>query len=155
MRNKLRPAALGALALLISCTAGGVPTSSGGGGAVTINVNLTLNAPQNTPYGVTAGYVPHVTTVAVGTTLHFVNTDSFTHTATLIPGATQFPSSSPFTSKALTQSGSTLSGGFSSGALLAGTSSQTITADRAGTYFFGCFFHFSSPANMRGVIVAQ
>ena len=155
MRNKLRIAALGALATFTACTAGGIPTSSGGSAGLTINVNLTLNAPQNTPYGVTAGYVPHVTTVAVGSQIRFMNTDSFTHTATLIPNATQFPSSSPFTAKALTQSGSTISGGFSSGALLAGLGSQTITVDKAGTYFFGCFFHYSSPANMRGVIVAQ
>lgn len=143
------------LALLAACTAGGIPTSSGGGGGIVIDVNLTLNSPVNTPYGVSSGFVPHVTTVAVGSQIKFVNTDSFTHTATLIPNATKFPPSSPFGAPALTQSGNNLSGGFSSGALLAGLSSQTITADRPGTYFFGCFFHYSAPANMRGVIIAQ
>ena len=49
--------------------------------------------------------------------------------------------------------GTTLSGGFSSGALQPGSSSQTITADRAGTYLFGCFFHYGAP--MRAAIVAQ
>jgi plastocyanin len=146
---------IAALAFLTACTAGGTPTSSGGGGGITVDVNLTLNTQQPTPYGVSAGYLPHVTTVAVGSQIHFVNTDGFTHTATLIPNATQFPPSSPFHASALTQNGNNLSGGFSSGALLAGSSSQSITADRAGTYFFGCFFHYSAPANMRGAIIAQ
>ncbi len=153
MRNKLRIAALGALAFFTACTAGGIPTSSGGSGGITIDVNLTLNSPVPTPYGVSAGYLPHVTTVAVGTQIHFANSDSFTHTATLIPNATKFPVGSPFGQGALTQSGNNLSGGFTSGALLAGSSSQSITADRPGTYFFGCFFHYG--ANMRGVIIAQ
>jgi plastocyanin len=46
-----------------------------------------------------------------------------------------------------------VSGGFSSGAMQAGSSSQSITVDRAGTYLFGCFFHYGAP--MRGAIVAQ
>lgn len=153
MRNEIKLAGLLALASVAGCTNGGVPTSNGGSGGLTITVNLTLNQPQPTIYGVSAGYAPPVTTVAVGSQIHFMNTDSFTHTATLIPNVTQFPTGSPFTGKALTQSGDNLSGGFSSGALLAGSSSQTITADRAGTYFFGCFFHYG--AGMRGVIVAQ
>ncbi len=153
MPNKLRLASLLALASLAACTNGGIPASSGGSGGLTITVNLTLNQQQNTIYGPSAGYAPPVTTVAVGSQIRFTNTDSFTHTATLIPNVTQFPSGSPFGASALQQKGSTLSGGFSSGALLAGSSSQTITADRAGTYFFGCFFHYG--ANMRGVIVAQ
>jgi plastocyanin len=155
LRNKLRLTSALALAFLTSCTNGGIPVSTGGSGGIAITVNLTLNQPQPTPYGVSAGYAPPVTTVAVGSQIRFTNTDSFTHTATLIPNATKFPSGSPFTAKALQQSGNNLSGGFSSGAMLAGTGSQTINVDRAGTYFFGCFFHYSSPSNMRGVIVAQ
>ena len=153
MRNKLRLTSALALAFLTSCTNGGTPVSTGGSGGITITVNLTLNQPQPTPYGLSAGYAPPVTTVAVGSLIRFTNTDSFTHTATLIPNVTKFPNGSPFTAKALQQTGNNLSGGFTSGALNAGTSSQTITADRAGTYFFGCFFHYG--AGMRGVIVAQ
>lgn len=149
-RRSLSTIALGTLA---ACTGGGIPAASGGGGGVTIDVNLTLNAPVNTPYGQSAGYAPPVTTVAVGSQIHFMNTDGFTHTATLIPDATQFPKGSPFGLGALMQHGATLSGGFSSGALQGGTSSQTVTADRAGTYLFGCFFHYGAP--MRGAIVAQ
>lgn len=139
--------------LLAACTAGGIPTSSGGAGGVTIDINLTLSKPVQTPYGLSGGYTPAITTVPVGSELHFTNTDSFAHTATEIPGATRFPSGSPFSIKATSQSGDTLSGGFSSGALQAGQSSQTITADRAGTYLFGCFFHYGAP--MRAAIVAQ
>lgn len=150
MRTSLRGAAF---VLLAACTNGGVPTSSGGSGGITIDVNLTLNAPTKTPYGESGGYSPPITTVAVGSQIRFVNTDSFTHTATLIPNATQFPAGSPFGLSALMQHGTTLSGGFTSGALQAGSSSQTITADRPGTYLFGCFFHYGAP--MRAAIVAQ
>ena len=53
-----------ALALLAACTAGGVPTSSGGSGGTTIQVNLTLSQPSKTPYGQSGGYTPAITTVA-------------------------------------------------------------------------------------------
>jgi len=139
--------------VLAACTAGGIPTSSGGAGGVTINVSLTQFAPTQTPYGQSGGYSPPVTTVSVGSQIHFVNVDSFAHTATEILGATSFPVGSPFNTGALQQHGNTLSGGFSSGALQPNTSSQTITADAPGTYLFGCFFHYGAP--MRAAIVAQ
>jgi plastocyanin len=151
--TRRRTVAALACALLGACTAGGVPTSSGGGGGVTIDVNLTLNAPVSTPYGQSGGYAPPITTVSVGSQIRFMNSDSFAHTATVIPGAQSFPSGSPFGLSALMQHGNTLSGGFSSGAMQAGSGSQTITADRPGTYLFGCFFHYGAP--MRGAIVAQ
>jgi len=139
---------------LASCTNGGTPTSSNGAGAgTTIDVNLTLNAPVGTPYGESGGFNPPVTTVPVGSQIRFTNTDSFAHTATLIPNATSFPQGSPFGAGALQQHGNSVSGGFSSGAMQAGSSSQTILVDRAGTYLYGCFFHYGAP--MRGAIVAQ
>jgi plastocyanin len=142
------------LMLLAACTAGGIPTSSGGSGGVTIDINLTLSKPVQTPYGLSGGFTPAITTIPVGSQFHFTNTDSFAHTGSYLGSQfTQFPAGSPLTQKATTQFGSTLSGGFSSGALQAGTSSQTITADRAGTYLFGCFFHYGAP--MRGAIIAQ
>lgn len=148
-----RIAVLLALALG-ACTAGGIPSSSGGSGGVTINVSLTqYGQPTQTPYGSSLGYSPPITNVAVGTQLHFVNVDSFAHTATVIPGATKFPAGSPFGSGALTQSGTTLSSKWSSGAMQPNESSQTITVDQPGTYLFGCFFHYGG--GMRAVIVAQ
>lgn len=144
---------MGIALLLAACTAGGIPTSSGGSGGVTIDVSLTQFSQSPTPYGPSLGYSPAVTTVAVGTQLHFVNIDTFAHTATAIPGAMTFPSGSPFNAQALQQKGTTLSGGFTSGALQPNESSQSITADQPGTYLYGCFFHYG--AGMRGAIVAQ
>lgn len=151
MSPRILPAAL--LLLLAACTNGGVPVASGGSGGVAIDINLTLSQPSKTQWGESGGYTPAITNVAVGSEIHFTNTDSFAHTATEIPNATQFPSGSPFHASATQQSGTNLSGGFSSGALQAGSSSQTISVDRAGTYLFGCFFHYGAP--MRAAIVAQ
>ncbi len=142
-----------ALGMLAACTSGGVPTSSGGGRGITIDINFTLDAPAKTQYGAGGGFAPPVTTVAVGSQIHFMNTDGFIHTATLVSGGTHFPKESPFGLSALMQHGTTLSGGFSSGALQPGSSSQTIAADRAGTYLLGCFFHYRAP--MRAAIIAQ
>jgi plastocyanin len=143
-----------ALMLLAACTAGGIPTSSGGAGGVTIDINLTLSQPVQTPYGLSGGFTPAISTVAVGSQFHFTNTDSFAHTGSYLGSQfTQFPPGSPLGQSATHQSGTNLSGGFTSGALQPGTSSQTITADRAGTYLFGCFFHYGAP--MRAAIVAQ
>ena len=139
--------------VLTACTNGGLATPAAGGGGQTVDVNLTLDGSSQTSAGTAGGYAPATTTVAVGTTLRFVNTDGFAHTATLISGATTFPAGSPFTTSAQTQSGSTISQNWSSGTLAAGASSQTLQIDRAGTYLFGCFFHYGAP--MRAVIVAQ
>ncbi len=142
--------------LLAACTPGGVATSGGGGNptSAVIDINLTNSVPAEIPQGNAGAYMPLVTRIAVGSTIRFTNTDGFTHTATLIPGNPgTFPSAYPFTSAALTQVGSKLSEGWSSGALPAGSSSQTLTADVAGTYVFGCFFHYGAP--MRGAIIVQ
>jgi plastocyanin len=162
MRIHIRfiPIAALATALLAGCTPNGIgDSSSGGGGGTgggtnhTVDVNLTLNLPVSTPYGQSGGMKPPVTTVKVGDTINFINSDGFAHTSTSIPNAATFPAGSPFTQSALTQSGATLSGGWSSGAMQAGSGSQTIAVDKAGTYLFGCYFHYGAP--MRGAIVAQ
>jgi plastocyanin len=85
--------------------------------------------------------------------VQFVNSDSFAHTATAIPGASTFPASSPFSVSAQQQSGTAISSAWSSGTLQAGQASQLIQIDAPGTYLFGCFFHYGAP--MRGAIVAQ
>lgn len=149
----IRRFATGIALVLAACTAGGIPTSSGGGGGVTIDVSLTQFAQSPTPYGPSLGYSPAVTTVSVGTQIHFVNVDTFAHTATVIQGAATFPSGFSFPAGALNQKGTTLSGNWSSGALQPNQSSQTIAADKAGTYLYGCFFHYAG--GMRAAIVAQ
>lgn len=128
------------------CTNGGVLAAgpAGGGDAQTVDVNLSMHP---------GGYAPDTLTVAVGTHIRFVNSDSFAHTATLIAGAQTFPAGSPFGASAQTQSGATLSQAWSSGTLEPNGSSQTLTVDAPGTYLYGCFYHYGSP--MRGTIVAQ
>lgn len=143
---------------LASCTPGGIMGTGGGGapsGQVTkIDINLTLHSsPTQLPQGSAAGYAPAQTTVAVGSFVQFVNSDSFAHTATAIPAAATFPASSPFSVSAQQQSGTAISSAWSSGTLQAGQASQLIQIDAPGTYLFGCFFHYGAP--MRGAIVAQ
>lgn len=151
----MRRLILFASGLLAACTPGGLASSNSGAwiAATTITVNLTLEAPSSTAYGTSGGYAPAVTVVPVGSTIRFVNTDGFAHTATLIPGASSFPPGSPFTASALTQAGTAISQPWSTGSLAAGAASQTITIDRAGVYLYGCFYHYGAP--MRGAIVAQ
>jgi len=137
----------------VGCTPGASSVSGGGSGvATTIDVDLTNDPGGPTPAGAGAGYKPLVTTVSVGASIRFTNSDGFRHTASSIAGST-FPSAYPFTAAAANQSGTTLSGGFSSGSIAPGDSSQTLLADKAGTYMFGCFFHYGTP--MRAVIVVQ
>jgi plastocyanin len=144
---------------LAACTPNGITAASSGGGTApssknfVIDVNLTLNQPVKTPYGESGGMKPPVTIAHVGDTITFTNSDGFAHTATSIPDAAKFPAGSPFGQGALTQSGTTLSGGWSSGAMQAGSSSQTLKADKKGLYLFGCFFHYGAP--MRGAIVVE
>jgi plastocyanin len=150
----VRICALLIVAALAGCTPGAQAAGSAttGTASTTIDVSLTSSMVSATPYGTSGGFSPSVTTVALGSSVRFVNVDAFAHTATSIAAAT-FPSSSPFGSAALDITGSTLSGGWSSGSLGAGTASQTLLADARGTYLYGCFFHYSAP--MRGAIVVQ
>ena len=154
----IKPIVATAFALLFSaCTPGaaGLAGPSGGVGtqARVVDVNLTLHSASQTPAGMSSGYAPAVVTVAVGSALVFTNSDGFAHTVTLIPGAGAFPAGTPFSASAQTQTGSVVSQNWSSGTLQTGQSSQTISVDRAGTYLYGCFFHYGAP--MRGTIVAQ
>lgn len=134
----------GAMALA-ACTPGGMLSgNAAGAGAATIDVNLTLHAD---------GYAPDTIAVPVGTSIRFTNSDGFAHTATVIPGATSFPQGSPFSASAQARSGTAISQNWSTGTLPAGDSSQVILLDRAGTYLYGCFYHYGAP--MRGTIVAR
>ncbi|HEY3676356.1 MAG TPA: plastocyanin/azurin family copper-binding protein [Candidatus Tumulicola sp.] len=144
--------------LVAACTPNGLTDTSSGpppssGVNHIVNVNLTLNQPVKTPYGASGGMSPPVTIAHVGDTITFENTDGFAHTATSIPNATTFPPSSPFGIQAEKQTGNTVSGGWSSGVMQAGSNSQTVKIDKKGLYLFGCFFHYGAP--MRGAIVVQ
>lgn len=160
----MRAAYLAALALaLAACTPNGIGTGSSGasGGGVTLTVDLNLTSYQNltnTPYGQSLAIKPAVVNAAVGDTIDFLNSDGFAHTSTVLPVATtnnetQFPNKSPINGLGtLNAKGTTLSGGWSSGALQAGAS-YSVLADKAGTYLYGCHYHYS--AAMRGAIVVQ
>jgi plastocyanin len=140
---------------LAGCTAGAPPAGSGSGpapGGATIDVSLTASTVVATAYGSSGGYAPAVTTLALGTTLRFVNRDSFAHTATSL-GGTAFPAAAPFAAAALVPSGERLSSGWSSGTLAAGGVSPPLLADAPGTYLYGCFFHYGAP--MRAAIVVR
>jgi plastocyanin len=143
---------------IVACTPNGITVASNAPPSNpsqnhVIDVNLTLNQPVKTPYGESGGMNPPVTIAHVGDTITFTNSEGFAHTATSIPTAQTFPASSPFGISALTQSGTTVSGGWSSGAMNAGSSSQTVKVDKTGLFLFGCFFHYGAP--MRGAILVQ
>ena len=152
----MRHTTIALLLALAGCTAGGVASSGGAGAPVMqvtkIDVSLAAFPLQTTLAGSALGFSPEAITVAVGTGVQFVNVDNTSHTATSFAGST-FPSQSPLGINATSASGSNLSGGFSSGTLQPGSSSNIFLVDRAGTYLYGCFFHYSG--NMRGMIVAQ
>src|SRR5579872_2225311 len=148
--------ALACVLISAGCTPGAtraVIAQSAASSVVTIDVNLTLDSPSSTPQGSAGGYRPVTTTVSVGTSIRFMNSDSFAHTATSLGTATTFPAASPFSSLALQQYGSVLSQDWSSGILQPGASSQTIVADKPGTYLYGCFFHYGSPMRAAAIVV--
>jgi plastocyanin len=140
---------LGVALSCVACTPGSFGIASSGSAAgitgqiVTIDVDLTRDPD---------GYKPQDTILSVGDGVRFHNSDGFSHTATSIAGDV-FPTAYPFTSAALNQSGTKLSTGFSSGNLTAGSVSQTLLADKPGTYLFGCFYHYGTP--MRAKIDVQ
>jgi len=151
---------LGAALAFAGCTPGSFALASSGGttgitgNIVTIDVDLTKDPGGSTPGGNGRGYSPLATMLAIGDGVRFHNSDGFAHTATAVPGdPSAFPTNYPFTSAALTQTASKLSQGFSSGNLTAGSTSQTLLADKAGTYLFGCFYHYGTP--MRAAIVVR
>jgi plastocyanin len=142
--------------LLAACTPGAQSAGTGSAAAATttIDASLTGSTATATAYGSAAGYTPVVTTVALGTTVRFVNVDSFPHTASSFGGAS-FPPTSPLGTSALNASGNRLSAGWSTGTLAAGTASPPLLADVAGTYLYGCFFHYDASPQMRGAIVVR
>jgi len=149
------------LPLLVNACTPGAPAAGGGAappagggnaGTTTIDISLTASTVVTTPYGSSGGFTPAAVTLPVGASVRFVNVDSFAHTSTSF-GGTSFPAASPLGSAALTASGNRLSSGWSSGSLAAGAASQPLLADEAGTYLFGCFFHYGAP--MRAAIVVQ
>ena len=142
------------ITVLAGCTPGAPPAGTGSAAAATttIDVSLTSSTIVATAFGSARGFAPPVTMVALGSTVRFVNVDSFAHTASSFGGAA-FPDASPLGESAQIASGTTLSGGWSSGTLAAGNGSPVLLADKPGTYLYGCFFHYGG--SMRGAIVVK
>lgn len=103
--------------------------------------------------GDSVGVAPAVLAVHVGDAIVFVNDDpSAHHTATGLPGANRF--SEPRWSDAVLKPLGTIGPNpWSTGDLAPGAKSAPMLASVAGTYLYGCFFHYS--AGMRGTIVVQ
>jgi plastocyanin len=141
---------------LTGCTPGAPPAGTGTAAiaaTTTIDVSLSTLTVTATQFGSAGGFTPPVTDVTVGSTIRFINADAATpHTSTSLSGSS-FPASSPFGANALSASGTTLSGGWSTGTLGGGNGSQILLADKAGTYLYGCAYHYGTP--MRGAIVVH
>jgi plastocyanin len=97
-----------------------------------------------------------VVQTSVGAQVTFLNDDpsQSPHTGSGL-GSTGFPGSFD-NSSGFTQAGTAIDGGttWSTGTLGHGQRSQVFTIPSAGTYYFGCAFHYDS-SGMRDVIVAK
>jgi plastocyanin len=108
---------------------------------------------MSSAYGMVGGFSPALAVVAHGTSVQFHNQDGFNHTASSVAG-TSFPAKSPIGFGSLTQSGTDVArAGWSTGLLTAGAFSVSFTTSAAGTFLYGCFYHY--PDGMRGVIIVQ
>ncbi|MDB5043331.1 MAG: Copper binding protein plastocyanin/azurin family [Candidatus Eremiobacteraeota bacterium] len=154
----MRSTSLLLLVVLAACTPGAPSAGAANAGATTstslttIDVSLTTSTVVATAFGSSGGFTPAIVTVPLGSTIRFVNVDSFAHTSSSFDG-TAFPAGSPLGGAALNTSGDRLSTGWTSGNLAAGASSQPLLADKAGTYLYGCFYHYGAP--MRAAILVR
>jgi plastocyanin len=146
-----RGARLAAVALALVLPTGGALAAS-----APAQINLSLDRYTKIAHlaaGDSVGVAPPVLTVHVGDAIVFVNDDAGAHhTATGLPGATRF--SEPRWSDAVLKPLGTIGPDqWSTGDLAPGAKSAPMLASVAGTYLYGCFFHYS--AGMRGAIVVQ
>lgn len=143
-------------ALCTGCTPGAPAAPTGTSHlatAMTIETSL-LNYPgMSSPFGMVGGFSPALAVVARGTVVQFHNQDGFNHTASSVAG-TSFPAKSPIPSADLKQAGTDIAQpGWTTGLLTGGSFSVSFTTSSAGTFLFGCFYHYDE--GMRGVIVVQ
>lgn len=100
-----------------------------------------------------AGVSPGLIRVHVGDEIIFVNADSRHHTATSLLAKTSFPDEPHWADSALRYSGNIGSADWSTGDIAPGARSAPLTAKKAGTYLYGCFYDYS--AGVRGVVVVE
>jgi len=125
-----------------------------------VYLNFNYKSVTSPPYGTLAFYAPASGSTSAqpisevtGSKIVFTNTDTSAHTASGL-GMTGFPSSFD-NSEGPTPSGSTIDGGttWSTGSLGSGKSSGVFTLGAPGTYYFGCYYHYSIP--MEDVIISK
>jgi plastocyanin len=156
MIHAFRYAAIASLFAVAACTPGapGALTSSLQSGTVVIHLGLTRYGATHTQYGVVSGYSPNPLVVTHGAVIQFENDDPFGHTASFV-GTTGFPAAGPPIA-AETQHGTDIDQpGWSTGELVGGAISRPFTVSTPGTYYYGCFHHYSLTPPMRGVIIVQ
>ncbi len=126
---------------------------------LTVYVGFKHAAITSPKYGKIAFYAPTTGKTApimvkVGSSVVFLNDDTTRHTASGL-GTTGFPKS--FDNKSGIQAvGTTINAGltWASGSLNPGQKSKVFTVPKAGTYYFGCYYHDHVTPAMRDVIVA-
>jgi plastocyanin len=103
--------------------------------------------------GDSVGLSPPTITVHVGDAIVFVNDDAGAHhTATGLLGANRF-SEPRWSAAVLKPLGAIGPNQWSTGDLAPGARSAPMLANVAGTFLYGCFFHYT--AGMRGTIVVR
>ena len=142
-------AALAAGSALV-CAAGAHAAST----PVAVNLSLTHYAKvTHLNAGDSVGINPPIVHVHVGDAIVFVNGDADAHhTATGLTNETHF-GEPRWTQAVLKQFGGIGAQAWSSGDLAPGASSAPMVASTAGTFLYGCFFHYST--GMRGEIIVE
>lgn len=119
----------------------------------TVRLNLGAYATlQHAGAGDYIGVSPGVITVHVGDSVVFVNSDNRHHTASSIAGAS-FPQEPKWSAEELKAGGAIGAARWSTGDLAPGARSAPITATKAGTFLYGCFFDYT--AGMRGTVIVE
>jgi|SRR5581483_944251 len=166
MNKKLTIFAFAAVAVLAACGGGG----SGGGGptpqsgptvppavpSLTIGVSLpttSIGSVNDPTFGQVAGYTQSIYSQSlafpVGSVVTVQNlSSSTTHTFDVV-GTTSFPANPTLPMTA--NGGGVLSSSYDSGNITGG-SSVSITMSNAGTFYFGCAYHYLDSPQMRDVV---
>lgn len=168
MHNKLAIFAFAAIVTLAACGGGGgggsinpggsmAPTAPPGGvGPDTIGISLpttSIGSVNDPTFGEVGGYTQNTysQTLAfpVGTVVTLKNLSSTTTHTFNVVSTTSFPASPTLSTAA--SGGTTLSSNFASGNI-APNGTMQITLSNAGTFYFGCAYHYLNTPQMRDVI---
>ncbi len=140
-------------ALAAAFTLSAVSATVGAQDAV-VRLSLTHNTTiVHVKAGDMVGSAPQILRVHVGDRVVFANDDpKADHTATGLPGSA-FVDDPHWSDASLKAYGQIGDDAWSSGDLAPGKRSPPLPVSKAGTYLYGCFFHYS--AGMRGEIIVE